>query len=351
MIQVPLDDEQETFRRVVAQMITERSGRDRHPEGIYDVLPGDRALWMKWLQGGYVDAVVPPSDTRLLGLMAEQVGRFLVPVPLASVVLAAQLVRDVETDNSDIEKVSSGELWTAVCATGPKSSLTINTDDGEMRLSGTFEYVLGANEAERFLVVDTAEAGNVWKVDAAYVRVRPEHFDLTRDVGMVDIQDAPAELLKSGNFRTAYGKAEKMALLVDTCELAGVAQSSLQMAVEHSTSRYQFGRPIGSFQALQHAMARAALDNEAALAAARRACRAASTGSSDVDTSIYAAAMVAKQAAERSARLSLQIYGGMGFTWENRAHLYLRRAKAGQTRFRSVLSISESISQQILEST
>src|SRR5690625_1902651 len=165
---------------------------------------------------------------------------------------------------------------------------------------------------------------------------------------MVHIQDAPAELLKSVNFRTAYDRAEKMALLVDTCELAGVAQSSLETAVEHSTSRYQFGRQIGSFQALQHAMARAALDNEAALSAARRACRAASTASSDVDTYIYAAAMVAKQAAERSTRLSRQIYGGMGFTWESRAHLYLRRAKAAQTRFMSVLSLSESISQQIL---
>lgn len=309
--------------------------------------PFDEGLWDDLSRGGYLEGVAPGvGDPMLLGLLAEELGRWLSPIPLAGSVVAAGAALGAAPDHELRSAVLAGTVRAALCV-GP--DVTVRAQDGSIVLDGTATNVEGLRHAQHLLV---GAAGGLFLVDPASVGVRidPRGLDLTRDIGDVTFSDAPTvRLVGENEARGALTYAVELARLVSACEAVGAAQRCLSMTVEHLAVREQFGRPIGTFQALQHRCAVIEVQNEAALAAVRRACRAAAADDPAISLYVATAAVSAGQALEQAASGAVQMHGGMGFTWEHDAHLYLRRSRAFANRPDSTGLLLDRVAGAVLE--
>jgi alkylation response protein AidB-like acyl-CoA dehydrogenase len=246
--------------------------------------------------------------------MIDEAAAAMVPGPVATTALATLVV-----ERSDLlEALVSGERVAGVALSGD-----LRLDDG--KLSGTAEYVLGADPAgilllavgEGFVLVDAKADG---------VSVEPlKATDFSRPLARVTLDSAPAEAVAASAQRVV-----DLAATVLAAEAAGLARWALETATEYAKVREQFGKPIGSFQAIKHMCAEMLLRSEQASVAAMDAARAASAIESDSDDQLSIAAAVAAavgiDAAKANAKDCIQVLGGIGITWEHDAHLYLRRA-------------------------
>ena len=245
--------------------------------------------------------------------MVDEAAAAMVPGPVATTALATLLIGDSHSDL--LEALASGQRTAGVAL-----STTLRYDDG--RVSGTAEYVLGADrvgvlviEADgRWLLVDGAADG---------VAVEPlKATDFSRPLARVTFDSSPTELLD-----VSAQRGEDLTAAVLAAEAAGVARWTLETATEYAKVREQFGKPIGSFQAIKHMCAEMLLRSKQAAVAAADAARAA--GDSDDEQLSIAAAIAAATgiwAAKANAKDCIQVLGGIGITWEHDAHLYLRRA-------------------------
>jgi alkylation response protein AidB-like acyl-CoA dehydrogenase len=156
-------------------------------------------------------------------------------------------------------------------------------------------------------------------------------FDLTRPLASVTVREAVGTRLADADQARA---AVRRGLLVGAGLLAseqlGVAERCLEEAVRYTRERHQFNRPVGSFQALKHRMARLWLDVVNARAAARGAADALATGSVDAPLAVSLAQAYCSRVAVHAAEECLQLHAGIGMTWEHPTHLYLKRAKADE---------------------
>ncbi len=252
-----------------------------------------------------------------LAAMVDEAAAALVPGPVATTALATLVLPD-----------SHAELLEAL-ATGERTAgLTLDADLAYAggKASGHAAFVLGADATAVLLL----PAGQTWLlVDSAApgVTIEPlQATDFSRPLARVILEDAPAEELDVPAQRVVDLAATLLA-----AEAAGLARWLLTTATEYAKVREQFGKPIGSFQAIKHMCAEMLLRSEQASVAAADAARAA--GEDDVTTepaqlSIAAAlaASVGIEAAKANAKDCIQVLGGIGITWEHDAHLYLRRA-------------------------
>lgn len=209
------------------------------------------------------------------------------------------------------------------------SAVTVSAKDGA--LTGTVRRVVDAGAADEILVAATDSAGaSLYAVDAAasgVARTPLVTMDLTRPQADVEFADAPARLLAGPQ------EAERVithALQVGSALLAveqvGAAQHLLDLSVEYAKSRLQFGRQIGSFQAIKHKLADMLVDLEHARSTAYHAVWAISDASDDPALAASIAQATASAAFSRIAADTIQVHGGIGFTWEHQAHLYFKRA-------------------------
>jgi alkylation response protein AidB-like acyl-CoA dehydrogenase len=155
---------------------------------------------------------------------------------------------------------------------------------------------------------------------------------MTRKLARVELRGVPARLVSGpGDATATLSRALDLALAALTAEQVGGAQRCLDMAVDYARIRMQFGRPIGSFQAVKHKCAEMLLAVESAKSAAYHAAGSAAEETSD---ELGVAAAIAKaycsEAYFHVAAETIQVHGGIGFTWEHDAHLYFRRAKSSQ---------------------
>ncbi len=247
--------------------------------------------------------------------MVEEAARALIPGPVASTALATLVIADPDL----LEALASGETTAGVALTG-------NLAEQNGRVSGTAEYVLGADSAG-VLLLPVGEG--VVVVDAAGDGVTVEPLaatDFSRPLARVSLDAAPATALAVSRRRF-----EDLTATVLAAETAGLARWTLDTATEYAKVREQFGKPIGSFQAIKHMCAEMLLRSQQAAVAAADAAAAAASAASDVadqQLSIAAAlaAAVGIGAAQANAKDCIQVLGGIGITWEHDAHLYLRRA-------------------------
>jgi alkylation response protein AidB-like acyl-CoA dehydrogenase len=144
----------------------------------------------------------------------------------------------------------------------------------------------------------------------------------------VQFDNAPAERLGD---TAALSPALDLATSALAAELVGGMQRTLDLTVEYAKTRKQFGKPIGSFQAVQHQCADMYLETESARSAAYYAAWALQENSPDAAAAVSIAKLYASDAARTVGNRGIQVHGGMGFTWENDLHLYYRRAKASET--------------------
>jgi 3-oxochol-4-en-24-oyl-CoA dehydrogenase len=243
--------------------------------------------------------------------MVDEAAAALLPGPVATTALATLVVADPEV----LEALASGRRTAGVAF-----SADLRFDGG--RASGTAEYVLGA-EPGGVLLLRTADEWLVVDGTAKGVTVEPlTATDFSRPLARVVLDSAPAEVLSFSRRRV-----EDLAATVLAAEAAGLARWTLQTATGYAKVREQFGKPIGSFQAIKHMCAEMLLRSEQASVAAADAARAAGEAD-DRQLSIAAAvaAAVGIDAAKANVKDCIQVLGGIGITWEHDAHLYLRRA-------------------------
>jgi alkylation response protein AidB-like acyl-CoA dehydrogenase len=278
-----------------------------------------------------------------LGVVLEEMGRALLPGPFfASAVLAAAVLMqcdDLEAQKRYLPGIASGEriatlaltemagLWNvdAVAATGRRRA-------GTWRLNGTKTFVPDGHVADLMLVVARTEAGpSLFAVDhPERINRRPlSTLDSTRRQARVEFSDTAAELIGAeGRARPKLARALDIAAAGLAAEQVGGAQRCLDMAVDYAKTRKQFGKPIGSFQAIRHMCADLMLDIECARGAAQYAARAATDLSDELPAAASLAKACCSDAYVRAASRNIQIHGGIGFTWEHPAHMYYKRAQS-----------------------
>jgi alkylation response protein AidB-like acyl-CoA dehydrogenase len=247
--------------------------------------------------------------------MVEEAAKALVAGPVATTALATLVVDDPEL----LGGLASGERFAGVALEGD-----VRFDGEAARASGTLPWVLGGAEGAVVLV----PADGKWLLvdtDGEGVQVEPlRAADFSRPLARVVLTSAPATVIGAVGQRV-----EELAATVLAAEAAGITRWSLDTAVAYAKVREQFGKPIGSFQAVKHLCAEMLCRAEQAEVAAADAARAAADP--DADQFSIAAALAAGvgiAAAKANVRDCIQVLGGIGCTWEHDAHLYLRRAHA-----------------------
>ncbi|MGH3597375.1 MAG: acyl-CoA dehydrogenase family protein, partial [Mycobacterium sp.] len=316
-----ISDEQFAARELVRDWVAGSGAGSSSRAAIRDVEQGKPDAWQPVFDGlaslGLFGVAVPEDcggaggSIEDLCAMVGEATKALVPGPVATTALATLIVADAEV----LESLASGRR-----TAGAALSADVRLDAD--RASGSAEYVLGAYPAGALLV----PAGDTWLlIDAAAPGVTIEPLDATdfsRPLARVTLDSAPAAVLP-----VSAQRAEDLAATVLAAEAAGLARWALQTATDYAKVREQFGKPIGSFQAIKHLCAEMLLRAEQASVAAADAARAA-TDASDEQLSIAAAVAAATgiDAAKTNVKDCIQVLGGIGITWEHDAHLYLRRA-------------------------
>ncbi|BBY40030.1 acyl-CoA dehydrogenase [Mycobacterium mantenii] len=290
-----------------------------------------------------------------LGVVAHELGRALAPVPfLSSTVLATGLLLDLTEHDPDADKrltgLIEGRRTAAAALTGDgglwrRSAVTLSAGHtgGDWCIDGTVRHVLGGSAADDLVVVAIAEDGEpaVFLLDPAVdgVVAEPERvLDGTRPMATITLSSAPA-LRLSGDapIGDVVDRNVDLALAVLSAEQVGACERVLEIATDYARTREQFGRRIGSFQAIKHKCADMLVDLEWARSASQAALEAlddadgAAAGEADWRASMAKA--VCSEALNNAAKANVQIHGGIGFTWEDSAHLYFRRARTDEVIF------------------
>ena len=280
-----------------------------------------------------------------LVVVLEEMGAGLIGGPFLSTVLAGSLL--AESHHSEmmaelLPRLASGE-WTATVALPLDGSDDISVRAtgaaGDIRLTGEIPVVLDGHQVDLMLVPARLDAGEpvicVVPARARGLSTTPiESLDLTRRPARVTLQDTPARRLTSGPTAAAMlDRAQLYGALAVAAEQAGGCAAGLRMSVDYAKIRHQFGRPIGAFQAIKHLCADMLLVTESSTAAARRAARAAAAGEAGFAELAGVAKAYASDAYLQVAVDTVQVHGGIGYTWEHPAHLHLRRAKTSALLF------------------
>ena len=245
-----------------------------------------------------------------LCVMVDEAAAALVPGPVATTALATLVI----TDAALLEALASGQRT---------AGLALSSDiafDGQSA-TGTAKFVLGALP-DGLLILP---AGDVWLLvdsTAPGVTVTPlEATDFSRPLARVELDDAAATVIDA--------PVADLAVTVLAAEAAGLARWQLQTAADYAKVREQFGKPIGSFQAVKHMCAEMLLRSQQVAVAASDVAEAAIDGdATQLAIAAAVAAAAAIDAAKHNGRDCIQVLGGIGFTWEHDAHLYLRRSYA-----------------------
>ncbi|MCW2690413.1 MAG: Acyl-CoA dehydrogenase FadE27 [Mycobacterium sp.] len=320
----------------------------------------DAELWQVLCGQVGVAAIALPEElggagygVTALGVVAHELGRALAPVPfLASAVLAMGLL--VDTSGHDtVGALAEGERTAAAVVTGNggawhRSAVTVAAAPGGdgWTLAGIARHVLNGNAADDLVVVasvDGEPAVFLLGADAAGVTVDAERvLDGTRPMATIEFTDAPARRLTGdGPVDDVIGRNVDRAIAVLSAEQVGAHERVLEIASHYARTREQFGRPIGSFQAIKHRCADMLVDLEWSRSASQAALRSMDDGSGDragdrageISWRASMAKAVCSEGLRSAAHGNLQIHGGIGFTWEDSAHLYLKRARTDEVIF------------------
>jgi alkylation response protein AidB-like acyl-CoA dehydrogenase len=210
-------------------------------------------------------------------------------------------------------------------------SVTASRTGDDWTLTGTVERVVDGGDADDLLVAAAGPDGvGLYVVDASasgVARTPLVTLDLTRPQATIQLSDAPARLVAdSGEAQRVIEHALQVGSALLAVEQVGAAQHLLDLSVDYAKTRLQFGRPIGSFQAVKHRLADLLVDLEHARSAAYHAVWALTDGSDDPALAASIAQATCSAAFARVATDTIQVHGGIGFTWEHQAHLYFKRA-------------------------
>jgi alkylation response protein AidB-like acyl-CoA dehydrogenase len=298
--------------------------------------------WSAMADQGWLALELPEDDGGLglgaveVAVLCEQLGRRLVAAPYLPSVLAlgALCAEEARADSATKEwreTLAEGSAVGCVAFVPQRGQLTATGTGDAVRLSGRTGPTVYAPSADVAIVVTTAD---VYGVDLrAADAARPAclaAMDRTRELGALTFDGTSARHL---------GGPEDAALLLDraatlaSAEMLGGADAVLSMAVDYAKDRVQFGKPIGSFQAVKHMLADALVDVEGMRSTAYYAAWCAAAGDRDRSVAASMAKAWCSDASRRVMACGLQVHGGIGFTWEHDMHLYLKRAQLDQVSY------------------
>jgi len=298
-----------------------------------------------------------------LGIVLEEMGRALLCAPFFSTaVLAASTLLQSGDDAAKakyLPGIASGETIATLAYTEPsgkwdESGITMSaTKSGDgYTLSGTKSFVLDGNAANLIIVAAKTGAGtSLFAVQgdaAGLTKTNLSTMDQTRKQAKLDFDNTPAELI--GTDGAGWSTLETvldLAAVALAAEQVGGAQKVLEMAVDYAKVRVQFGRPIGSFQAIKHKCADMLLEVESAKSAAYYGMWCASEMNDELPSTASLAKAYCSEAYFHAAAENIQIHGGIGFTWEHPAHLYFKRAKSSELLFGDPTYHREQLAQRI----
>lgn len=320
----------ESVRRLLADRCTEADVRR-----IMDSDSGhDPALWRALADLGVIGLTIAEEQGGAglgpieLGLVMEEAGAALLPAPLLSTTLAAALLDTAAAGSGLLAAIAGGDTIATVAFAGRHDW----TGRGDVsiaggRISGTARFVTDAAIADTILVAGDDGVYAVARGDAT-ISALPV-FDRTRRMADVTFNGPATRIGDAARIPAALD----LALVALAGEQAGGARRILDMTVDYARERHQFGRAIGSFQAVKHMAADLLIEAESATSAARDAARQLAERSAGADAAIALAAFACADAFVRCAKDGIQLHGGIAFTWDHPAHLYLRRARSGAQLF------------------
>lgn len=276
-----------------------------------------------------------------IALVFEQLGKTLLPSPLLSTAVMSVAVLKQLDHQPALARIAAGGVTCAVCRVS----------------EGSAEFVLDAANADLLLVEDAAtrsisllEAETAGTFDG--LTVTPvDMIDQTRRLAHVLVDDADtlarAKITEGDQAVAAIDFGFNLARIALAAEAVGAAQECLARTVEYARERVQFGRAIGSFQAVKHQLADMMVANEAAISAVYFAACAVSEDPAQAATMAALAKVQASEALSFSAARMIQLHGGIGVTWEHDAHLYFKRARSTSTLFGLNADLDELIAHEI----
>lgn len=348
-----LSEEQEELRRSVRSFLEQKSP-ETEVRRLMETEEGyDPAVWSQMATQLGLQGLAVPEDLGGLGytfreqaIVLEEMGRVLLPAPfLSSAVLATGALLaadDTAAQKELLPRLASGESIATLAVTedgggwdqAAVGCVATRRGDGFV-LSGTKSFVLDGLIADVILVAARSDAGlglfAVTPDAAGLTRTSLFTMDQTRKLARLELARTPARLVGAdGEGWAAIEHALRLGAVALAAEQVGGAQRCLEMSVDYAKNRIQFGRPIGSFQAVKHKCADMLLHVELARSAASYAAWCAATGDPDLPVAAAMAKSYCSEAFFDVAAETIQVHGGIGFTWEHPAHLYFKRAKSSE---------------------
>jgi alkylation response protein AidB-like acyl-CoA dehydrogenase len=339
-----LYDQVETdLRGSVRDMLAGRSPVSQVLSRLESGEPYDAGLWRTLsTEMGLAGIAVPDqfggggASLREAAVVLEELGRAVTPAPFLSSAVIATTALIKAGDGDLLPKLAAGESIAvlAVPFSTPPGGLVCLVEVTDGRLSGLVTSVADGMAADVLLV---PTAAGLYAVDATaegVKRTAAVSLDLTRPVADITLSSAVGRLVLAGDAGLAAANhAVTVGAALLASEQLGLAEWCLETTVEYAKIRHQFARPIGSFQAIKHRLADLWVDVTQARAAARNAAHCAATDDPDLPVAAAIAQAFLSPVAVKAAEECVQLHGGIGFTWEHPAHVFLKRAKADSIAF------------------
>jgi alkylation response protein AidB-like acyl-CoA dehydrogenase len=347
-----LSEEQATLQEVLRDFFETKSSESAVREQMANPTGYDQALWRQMADQLGLQSLAIPEEYGgsgfsfvELGLTLEEMGRALVVSPFfASCVMAAQLLLaadDVDANKEYLPGIASGDLVATVAIAEDSGSwvparvtTTATETNGEWTISGHKSFVLDGAVADLLLVAArTGDGVGVFAVDSAatgLTRTPLQTMDQTRKQARIEFDATAARPIGALDGERAIETMLDHTMIALSAESLGGTARVLDMAVEYAKVREQFGRPIGSFQAIKHKCASMLVELESSRSAAYYALWAVSADDAEVPKLASLTKAFCADTYLFACGENIQILGGIGFTWEHPAHLYLKRAKNAQ---------------------
>jgi alkylation response protein AidB-like acyl-CoA dehydrogenase len=363
-------EEQEELRKVVKDFLNAKSDEAAVRE-LMDTEDGyDTAVWTQMAEQMGLQGLVIPEEFGGSGysfveliVVLEEMGRRLLCAPyFSTVVLAGQTLihsGDDAAKKEHLPGIASGETIATLAYTEPNGhwdesavTMTATRSGDAWKLNGTKLYVLDGHAADLVITAARTDAGiSLFAVDgdaAGLTRTSLSTMDQTRKQARLEYADVEGTLIGTdGAGWDVLSQVLDLAAVALAAEQVGGSQEVLEMAVQYAKDRVQFGRPIGSFQAIKHKCADMLLEVESAKSAAYYAGWCASELNDELPSVASLAKAYCSEAYFHAAAENIQIHGGIGFTWEHPAHLYFKRAKSSELLFGDPTYHRELLAQRI----
>jgi len=338
-------DDQKMLKEQVKRFLEDKSSLDKVRKILEGDADYDEALWKGLCELGVAGAAIPEEYGGLglsaleLCVVAEELGRAVAPVPFSSsIYLAAEAIRmfgSEEQKHAWLPKLASGELiGTLAAAEGIQAptprNLKVTYKNG--KLSGEKLPVADGNIAGLAIVLcDVDGSAGLALVDLSAENVTRESvatIDPTRGHARINFNDTPAELLGDPSEGWSnYCRVESGAAVLFGFEQVGGAEAAMNMAKDYALDRYAFGRQIGSYQAIKHKIADMYVKLELARSNCYYGAMVLSEDAHDLELAAATSRVAATEAYRFAAQESIQVHGGIGFTWEANPQFHYRRSK------------------------